>query len=137
MADLTITAANVVKGSSSSVKNGVAGATITAGQAVYEDATDSNKLKLADANASSATAACKGIALHAALSGQPIAYIDGGDLGVGTILTAGTIYVLSATAGGIAPAADLTTGWRTTILGVATTTSNLKVNLNRSDTAIA
>lgn len=137
MADLTITPANVVKGSTANVVNGVAGTTITAGQTVYEDTGDSNKLKLADANNTSATAACKGIALHAALAGQPCAYINGGDLGLGAILTVGIIYVLSATAGGIAPAADLASGWRTTILGVATTTSNLRLGINRTDAVLA
>lgn len=137
MADLTITAANVIKGTGASTKTGVAGATITAGQTVYMDASDSNKIKLADANASSATAACIGIALHAALAGQPITYQDSGIIALGSILTAGAVYVLSATAGGIAPVADLTTGWRSSVLGIAKSTGNLELGIHNSDTAIA
>jgi len=138
MADLTITKANVIKGANSTVVNGIAGATVTAGQAVYEDTTDSNKIKLADANGATALiATCKGIALNDALAGQPISYIVGNDLGLGAILTIGTIYCLSATAGAICPAADLASGMRTTIIGVATTTSNLRIALNSSGALIA
>jgi hypothetical protein len=42
-----ITAANVLAGANAKKRTGVAGATITAGQTVYEDSTDSNKFKLA------------------------------------------------------------------------------------------
>lgn len=138
MADLTITKANVIKGANSTVVNGIAGATITAGQAVYEDTTDSGKIKLADANGATALiATCKGIALNDALAGQPISYIVGNDLGLGAILTVGTVYILSATAGGICPDADSASGMRKTIIGVATTTSNLRVALNSSGALIA
>jgi hypothetical protein len=67
MADLTITAASVLAGSGAKKVNGTAGATITAGQAVYLDSAD-NEYKLADND--SATAAVRtvaGIALHASL----------------------------------------------------------------------
>lgn len=131
MADLTITAADVVKGGVGSIpvttENGIAGATVTAGQVVYEDATDNNKWKLADANVSDAAANVKGIALHAALAGQPLQVIKGGPLTLGAILTAGHWYVLSATAGGIAPVADLASGHRSTLLGYAYSTSVLIV----------
>ncbi len=45
------------------------GTTISAGQVVYRDSTDSNKAKLADNNGSAATATVSGIALHAGVSG--------------------------------------------------------------------
>lgn len=141
MADLTITAANVLKtavaGYTASEETVVAGATITAGQTVYLDSTDSNKAKLADANASQATAQTYGIALHAALSGQPLRILRGGPLSLGTILTRGLIYVQSATAGGIAPSADLASGHYSTILGWAYSTSVLIVNPIISDVALA
>ena len=50
MAAISITAANVLKSSTGQVSVGTAGATITAGQSVYIDTSDSNKIKLADAN---------------------------------------------------------------------------------------
>jgi len=127
MADLTITAANITPGSVTGMSvlktSGTAGATITAGQAVYIDASDSNKIKLADADASSTAAAAVGISLHAALSGQPIQYITSGPLNFGAILTTGTYYVVSSTAGGICPTADLSVGEYSTLLMYAYSTS--------------
>jgi len=45
------------------------------------------------------------------------------------------VYCVSTTAGGIAPVGDLTSGNYVTVLGVATTTSSLKLGLNASATA--
>ena len=70
-----------------------AGATITAGQSVYEDQAD-GKIKLADANLSLAAAKAKGLALHGALSNQPIRYQKGGKAIVG----AGAAGVIVASA---------------------------------------
>ncbi len=119
MADLAITASQVKAGAGAVEGTGVAGATVTAGQSVYEDATD-GRIKLADANLSLAAAKAKGVALHGALANQPIRYQKGGKAIVGAAAAPakGTIYVVSGTAGGIAPAADLVSGWHATILGV-------------------
>lgn len=139
MAAVTITAASIIKGTSAPVRTerGVAGATLTAGLAVYLDTTDSNKVKACDSNASLAAAACVGITLHAALAGQPIEYQTSGPLSMGACLTQGLIYVAGATAGGdINPAADLASGWYTTILGVATSTSVLNVDIKQSGVAV-
>lgn len=133
--DLTITASDVLEGSGAGVGNGIAGATIAAGEVVYEDAADSAKLKLADANTSSATAAVKGIAINSAAAGQRVSYVKSGPTTLGAVLTVGKVYVLSATAGKIAPVADLASGWRTSILGVAKSTTSLDVQINNSDTA--
>lgn len=137
MAAITITAANVVpSGTSYGTETGTAGATITAGQALYKDTGDSNKLKLADANSSSLTATVAGIALHAASSGQPITYQNSGSITIGGTVVAGTIYVAGATAGEINPSSDLTTGWRTSIIGVATSASVIAIKIHNSDTAV-
>lgn len=127
--DISVTAASVIKGTEASTGRGTAGGTITAGQPVYIDSSDSNKVKITDADASDAAAAAVGIALHASLSGQPIEYQISGNLTFNAVLTTGKAYVCSATAGGIAPIADLATGWRTTLLGIATSTTNLKMNI--------
>src|SRR6266496_1447543 len=103
MADLTITAANVASGTGSQTSDGTAGGTITQGDAIYQDATDSNKWKRADANLSAAAAAAIGIALNAAENGQPVRIQVGGEMNPGATLAVGTVYVLSATAGKIAP----------------------------------
>lgn len=139
MAALTITVANILPVSISGItpvrKRATAGATLTAGQAIYLDATDLDssgigKAKLADANASEAAAAAVGVTLHGALSGQPVEYMEAGGLAFGAILTKGEIYVLGATAAGdIAPADDLASGWYTTILGYAATTANMVLGL--------
>lgn len=127
MADLSITAANVLASISASRRTGTAGATITAGAALYRDAAD-GLLKLADNNgATAALAAVEGIALNGASTGQPVAYAAADpDFTPGATLTAGEIYVLSATPGGIAPVADLAaSGAYRTVLGVAKSTTKL------------
>ena len=135
MADISVTAASVLKGANAKTRRGIAGATITAGQALYEDSSDSNKLKLADANASAATSNCVGIALHAALSGQPIEYVyedddftPGATLSLSVAADSG-VYVLSGTAGGIAPMDDLAATMYPVVLFVAksATKANLKI----------
>lgn len=127
MADITITAANVVT-TSSSKKTGTAGASITAGQALYEDTADSNKLKLA-VSSSSAAAACAGIALHAAASGQPITYQTSGDITIGGTVAVGECYFVSGSAGGLQPRADLGTNEYTTLVGVGKSTSVVTINI--------
>ena len=139
MADITVTAASVVKDTGtiapSVLANGTAGATITAGQSVYLDATTST-IKLADSDASAAAAYGVGIAMHAALSGQPLQYITGGFFTPGATLTKGAVYVVSATAGGIAPIADQTTNAHPCLLfyAISTTVAFVLVK-NMTDTA--
>lgn len=136
MSDLVITAANVVAGSGSRQEAGVAGASVTAGQVVYEDtATDS--VKLADNNSATAAARSpKGIALHAAAAGQPLAYLKGGRITIGATLTPGVAYYLSDTPGGICPVADLATGEYPTIIGLAVSTTVLDVKFHEAGVAL-
>jgi hypothetical protein len=137
MADLTITAANVVPGAGARITNGIAGASITAGQVVYLDPAD-NRFKLADCdNASATIRAAFGIATHGALTGQPLAVQTAGQLAMGAILTAGEAYYVSPNAGGIAPRADILSGDHTIIVGMAASTSLLNVGLVASGTALA
>lgn len=120
MADITITAANVVF-TSGQKANGTAGGTITAGQAIYKDAADS-KLKAAQANGAAGIVDAVGIALHASLNNQPLAYAaDGAVINIGGTTSKATTYCVSAAAaGGVAPQADLTSGHRIVQLGYAT-----------------
>jgi len=127
MSDISITAANVVVGTGASVRDGTAGASITAGQAVYADASASNVIKLADTS-TSAKAACVGIALHAAASGQPIKYCTGGLLTIGATVAVGVPYFVSDNAGGLRPLADAGTGDYATFVAVGMTTSTVYVN---------
>lgn len=137
MADLTITAANVVAGSGAKIKHGTAGATITAGQALYLDSSD-GKYKLADND--SATAAVRsfaGIALNGASNGQPLAVLEAGSITIGATTAVGIVYCLSSTAGGICPSADIATGDYNTVIGVGTSTTAILVNATAAGAAMA
>lgn len=127
MADLVITAANVAKGSDATVENGTAGATVTAGQAVYLDTAD-GRLKLADNNGTG-TRSVRGVALHGAAAGQPLQIQRAGDITIGATMTAGAAYYLSANAGGIAPAADLAAGMDPILIGMAKSTTVLTIDI--------
>lgn len=137
MADLTITAASVVAATGAAVTNGMAGATITAGQAVYLNAT-TKKWELADSNGTPAAARkAGGIALNGASLNQPVAVATAGDVTIGATLTAGTAYYLSDTPGGICPVADVGTGENVCLLGMAKSTSVLAVNIQAPGVTLA
>lgn len=129
MADIAITAANVVPGADSKPQTGVAGVAVTAGQVVYQDAA-TGKFLLAD-NDSATVAAHKGlgIALNNAAANQPLTVHVNGDITIGGVLVAGVAYYLSATPGGICPVADLVTGKTVCLLGMAKSTTVLDVEI--------
>ncbi len=132
MADLTITASQVLPVSDSTVQaQGTAGATITAGQALYLDSS-TNTLKLAQADGTAAEAAIVGVALVGASSSQPVVYATGGDvtIGAGAAPANGTVYVVSATAGGICPTADVTTsGYRRSLVGTGIGSNKIRLHI--------
>jgi len=128
--DLTITAANVVPSSSALIKEATAGATIAAGQLVYLDTADLDargigKAKLTDCDSATALIrTCAGMAINSASSGQRVNYVEFDPaLTIGGSQTANTILIASPTAGGVAPAADLSTGEYLLVLGVVKTTT--------------
>jgi hypothetical protein len=136
MADLTITAASVIADPSARVAHGHAGVTVTAGQVVYLDPV-TNTYKLADAN--SATAAARspaGIALNPAAAGQTLGVAESGLVTIGATLTAGVTYYLSGTPGGIRLVADNTTGDYPSILGIAASTTVLKLKIQEAGVAL-
>jgi len=135
MADISITAANVVAGSDAVRESGTAGATITAGQLVYLDTSDM-KYKLADANGAAALRVPNGIALNGASNGQPLSVQKGGDITIGGTMTAGIPYFLSDTPGGLCPLPDIGTGEYSCIVGIAKSTSVLAVNIQPSGVAL-
>lgn len=131
MADLSITAANVVAGSNATIERGIAGETITAGKAVYK--VPGGKYMLADGD--SATAAARvplGIALNGASLNQPLAVQKSGDVTIGATLTAGTAYYLGDDPGGICPLADVATGDDVVLMGLAKSTTVLKLDIQVS-----
>lgn len=137
MADLSITAANVVAGANARVTHGIAGVAITAGQAVFLDQT-TGKWALADTDsATAAVRAAHGIALNGAALNQPIAVITEGDVTIGAAILAGVAYYLSGTAGGICPVADVAAGDYPLILGMGKSTTVLNVNIVYSGVVLA
>lgn len=139
MADYSVTASAVLASGTATKVTGVAGATITAGQALYADAGDGNKLKLADADASAAASTVVGIALHAALSGQPITYATADDdftHGLTGVSTA-DIIILSSTAGALCPAADLSSGEFPVVVMVAKSSTKAHFRLTQGSVAKA
>ncbi len=108
-----------------------AGATITAGQAVYLDSS-TNTWKLADNDLSAAGANARGIALNGAGSGQPVRVQTNGPvtLGAAAAMTIGETYCVDTVAGSIVPIADVGAAERVTILGVASTAAILVLKIN-------
>lgn len=136
MVDLVITAGNVVAGSDSTTVKGVAGVTITAGQAVYLDAT-TGKYALADAD--SATVAQRraaGIALNGASLNQPLVVLTSGSYTVGSAVTPGVSYYLSGAPGGICPVADIGTGEYVCLIGFATNATTIAVGIQFPNVAL-
>lgn len=134
MADLSVTAGSVVSYGGAGTDWGTAGATITAGQSLYIDTADSNKLKLTDASVA-ATAVFAGISLCGAGNNQPIKYQKSGAINPGATVVVGMVYVVSTTAGGICPLADLVTGEYVSIIGVGLSSS--KIDLLPYNSAVA
>lgn len=104
MADISITAASVLASATAVIRREyTAGATITAGQLVYLNA--SNQWVLADANAAATgngITDLRGIALNGASSGQPLSVcVEDSDFTPGGTLTNGSAVYGSNTAGGI------------------------------------
>lgn len=123
--DISITASAVIPSSQAQMADYTAGATITAGQVVYFD-TSTSTVKLADADASAAASLVRGIAVNGASSGQSIKIVTSDpELTIGGTRTVGDVYILSATAGGAAPAADLAQGMYTTVIGVVVSTTKI------------
>lgn len=127
MADLAITASQVIAGTDGTIRTGTAAGTITAGQPLYLNT--SSSLSPCDADGDATTSVCVGIALHASLAGQPIQYQNGGSitLGAAATMTVGETYITSDTAGGIRPIADVDAGDYMTFLGFASSASVLKM----------
>jgi hypothetical protein len=131
--DLSITATSVTPSVNAVIRDGVAGAAITAGKLLYKDATASYVLKLADGD--SATAGVRvvcGIAINSAAAGARVNYVVSDPaLSIGATVANGTVYVLSVTPGGIAPLADLTSTWYPFVvaLGTSTTTVAFRADL--------
>ena len=121
MADLTQTPANVETASGAAISTVQAGEAFDAGTPVYQLASDGKYYK-ADANDALKYVAV-GIAISGASSDGYFVLQRGGDINIGATTVKGEIYILSNTAGAIAPHGDLATGWYPVILCIATDTA--------------
>lgn len=134
MADLSITATSVLASSAARRVVKDAASTVTAGQPVY--LTTSGTVAPADAN-DSTKASVLGIAENGGAAGQPISVVTKDPaFALGATVAIGDVLILSATAGGIAPVADATTGDFVTVLGVAVSTSAINLNPTAAGAAI-
>ncbi len=110
--DVSQTAANVLFGSNAKSRKIKAGEALTIGMPLYIKASDGRAYKTdADASLEAGTlAGWAGQTVPAA--GQMLdLVIEDDDFTPGFTMTKNGVYVPSATAGGIAPVADVTTGW--------------------------
>lgn len=108
------------------------GSTISDGQVAYFDVADS-KYKLSDSNLSAAIAASVGVFVTPGIdTGYGYVATGGSIILVGTTMVVGTVYCVGATAGSIVPISDLTTGDYVTILGTASTATQLDLAIKAS-----
>ncbi len=135
MTDISVTASSVKPTASTVTKKGIAGEAIDAGQSVFV-ATDGG-IELCENDQAAADAACKGVALNDAAADQPIEYAVSGDLTFNAVIAAGQVYIVGAAPGGIAPEVDAVAGEFVTVIGVGTSTTNLKLGLLQSGVAHA
>ena len=134
MADVTVVANDVeIQGACGIDARTKAGETLTPGQAVYLK-TDGKYWK-ADAGAI-LTASAVGITLTDAIADQEVVVARSGKVDLGATLTVGTVYVVSGTAGGIAPVGDTPSSEYLTILGWATAADELLINIVATGQAI-
>lgn len=129
MASITLSANALVDVQGTAPLRGIAGEVIAVGKLVYIDPTTS-KFFMAKADAAG-TKVLVGIARSGGAANGPIEVAQFGILSnIGTVLTAGVTYVLSAaTFGAIAPIADLATTNHNVLFGLALTTSTLLINI--------
>ena len=133
MAAYSWTDANVVPAAGSTIYSALvaAGVTITPGMpCILNSDGEIIKAGAATADLSGAGTSPKSIliSLTSATAGQPVSYVQSGDVAYGAIFTVGAQVYLGATAGELVPFGDLTTGNFITYVGYATTTSNLRLN---------
>ena len=136
MADLTITAANVAAVAGAKTRNRTLGVTATAGQVMYKDAADAEKSKLADCDGVTAARVFDGIALNGGATGQPVTLVYEGDVVIGATLTKGAAYYMSPNAGGICLLADVAVGDLPVLLGMAISTTTLRLRHITADSVL-
>jgi hypothetical protein len=129
MADIVLTAANVLRSSAGQQTQGNAGEAIAAGDTLYKSTAD-QKLYKADGN-DVAKKDVVGVAANTAGAGQPLFYIyEDMDLVLGAhAIPVGTVIIQSATPGKMCPVEDLASGNYTMVLGVIKTATTMALRI--------
>ena len=136
MADLSITAANIIAQTGAKTPTKNAAEAISQGESVYENS--AGQWALADADATLTIGTVIGIAIQTVTAAsQPLQVITEGDLAMGAILAVNEVYVVSETAGGIELHSAHSSGDFLGLLGVAKTTSTLTMHTFTSGAAKA
>jgi predicted transcriptional regulator len=133
MADLTVTAADVLAHDGATRETGTAGEAVTAGQTIYR-ASD-GKLYKADCT-TAIKARATGVALNDAAAGQPLTYAKAGGLDPGATVAVGIVYGVTDTPGGIGPIGERGPDDYITILGIAVAADRIDLAINRSEVVI-
>jgi hypothetical protein len=135
MADISITGP-VVPDSLANCVTVFAAVAVAAGKVCYINS--SGLAALADSDLSAAGAEAVGIAVNTAGIGEPVTIAKNGTTitQAGTTFTKGLVYFVSNVAGGIAPQADIGAADYVTSLGIASSTSALKIQIQIGGFAI-
>ena len=139
MADLTINAAAVSTSSLATIRREYSGgATLTAGQLVYKNA--SNQWVTFDSDAGSGAGAnvadMRGIALNNCANGQPLAVCTADpNFAIGATVANGVSYYGSVNTGAITATVPVTANY-TVHLGVAISTTRINLNPTASGVAV-
>lgn len=130
MAAISITAANVLASSAAVIRREyTSGATVTAGQLVYLNASNQWALVDIDANLGCGVSDLRGITLNGASSGQPLAVCTSDTAFTpGGTLSNGLVVYGSVTAGGITYADIPGANAYPVVVGIAKSTTVLNLN---------
>lgn len=135
-ADLSITAGNVeILASTTTVQVVRLGATVTAGQPVYRKSSDGKYYKCDCDDADDALADAAGIIVTGGAADAYGVIVTAGPMDLGASLSVGANYLVSDTAGGIKPAADIASGDNIVSLGVAVATDKFYVDIKNTEYA--
>ena len=123
MADLAVTATSVLPGTGT-VVTGTLGGTVTAGQLVR---LNTSNQYVAAQSTSAANSQMAGVALTGGAINQPVSVQTTGTYTAGGTVLVGKVYIVSATAGGIAPVDDVAGGEFIRVFGVGTSATIIQM----------
>jgi len=145
MAAFAFDPADVNTTDTSLIRRGIASTAITAGMALYERSTGAGRYGRCFAGTTATTLAdertCKGIALHAAAVGQPIAFIGSGSITLSdSTMTVAARVVVSSTlvgGGGLDFSSALGSGDFSLFVGITRTAALLDIQILNSTAVTA